>query len=125
MQDTIEPSGIRAMHEAIRSRIDAGDPGHAQATVQDQLVSYHRFGPDGFVHESPLPHDMNAADLMEAVILAVALGHGRATRGAFPKSFAAMMIASRRAFDRSCLREHAEADAVSALRLRRPELFYE
>ncbi|MFZ1427743.1 MAG: hypothetical protein WAS21_13325 [Geminicoccaceae bacterium] len=111
-------------HEEIRARIEAGEPGCAQAIVAGQLVSYHRYGMRGFSHDHPMPEGMSHSDIMEAVILAVAQGRGRATARTFSVSFASMMIATRRAFDPSFKAEHAEADAVEALRRGGPDLFY-
>ena len=63
----------------------------------------------GFSHDHPMPEGMSHSDIMEAVILAVAQGRGRATARTFSVSFASMMIATRRAFDPSFKAEHAEA----------------
>lgn len=118
--DSARPSG----HDEIGARIDAGEPGWAQAVVAGQLVSYHRHGMGGSAHDRPLPEDMSQGDIMEAVILEVARGRGRATAGTFSRSFLTMLIATRRALDRGHTAEHAEADMLEDLRRRQPELFY-
>jgi hypothetical protein len=118
------PSVSPNRHEKIRARIDAGEPGCAQAIVAGQLVSYHRYAMSGFTHDHPMPECMTQGDIMEAVVLAVAQGRGRATARTFSVSFASMMIATRRAFDPTFKAEHAEADAVEALHQSRPDLFY-
>lgn len=118
------PSGSHHRHGVVRARIEAGEPGCAQAIVAGQLVSFHRFDMGGFTHDRRMPDGMNHDDIMEAVILAVAQGRGRATDRAFSHSFTSMMIATRRALDRAFDAEHEEAAAVEALRLARPELFY-
>ena len=110
-------------HGEVRARIDAGEPGCAQAVVAGQLVSYRRYSMSGFSYDHPMPKGVSHADLMEAVILEVAQGRGRATAETFSRNFLAMMIATRRVLDRGYTTEHEEADLLEALRQRQPELF--
>lgn len=111
-------------HVEIRAKIDAGEPGYAQATVAGQLVSYHRHSLNGFVYDHPMAAGMHHSEIMEMLILEVAKGQGRATAQTFANSFPRMMIATRRAFNASFGAMHAEADAIAALYRARPELFY-
>ena len=118
------PTTNHERHSEIRAKIDASEPGYAQATVAGQLVSYHRHSLNGFAFDHPMPDGMHHSDIMEALILEVARGRGRATAQTFPNSFPRMMIASRRAFNASFESMHAEADTIETLYRARPELFY-
>ena len=118
------PTTYHERHDEIRAKIDASEPGYAQATVAGQLVSYHRHSLNGFAFDRPMPDDMHHSDIMEALILEVTTGRGRATAQTFPNSFARMMIATRRAYNASFQAMHAEADAIAALYRAQPELFY-
>ena len=66
---------------ALRST--PSEPGYAQATVAGQLVSYHRYSLNGFAFDHPMPDGMHHSDIMEALILEVARGRGRATAQTF------------------------------------------
>lgn len=124
MSDPDARSEKSTTHDTVRAGLDANEPGFAQATVAGQLVSYDRYGHSGLFHDQPMPPGMNHGDVMEALILEVACGRGRATALTFSGNFASMMIAIRRALGPGFAAEHTEADAVEALRRTRPELFF-
>ena len=100
------------------------EPDYVEARVAGRLVTHRPDGGfDGFSFDYPMPAGMRHNDIMEAVILEIAAGRGRASGQPFSAVFARQMIEERRAFSQAFPDKHAQAATVEALLMERPGLF--
>jgi hypothetical protein len=125
-----DPFGIIAKHQEIKQRIEADEPGYAQTDIARQIVSYvNQEHPGYFIYgfrpQTAAGVAYSHFDLFEEFLLDLADGAVGAI--ASPKTFSRarvkFIIKDKRAYPKSWVKVHAEADELEKLLKMQPELF--
>ena len=118
-----DPFKIHEHHEKVRQLIENDEPGYAQSEIGSTLVSYDATEMPGVMTASPIGPGKGNEEILEEMILDIALDEGIASKQVFAKFRVEWMIRHRRMHPSRWKKKHREAEMLSQLVANRPELF--